>query len=197
VAEFPFPLSIAQQRLHGVQIALFHAAHGGFRRQPARHIGEGESGHGAQQGKRQQSGAKGCHGQASGRFGGAAIIQGAEQAKPARRIGRRDTPAGQNGPALMGENLLKAWDFSRGGDQRRQMPGPRRVLGRRQGSAAPGFADDAPDLGAEPFASRGIQLGKTRHAAFGGEETHSLFGRADQGEKARNLGAQGFTQQRR
>jgi hypothetical protein len=97
----------------------------------------------------------------------------------------------------MGENMVKAWDFSRGGDQRRQMPSPRRVLGRRQGSAAPGFADDAPNLGAEPFASRGIQLRKTRHAAFGGEETQPLLVGADRGKKAGDLGAQGFTQQRR
>ena len=95
----------------------------------------------------------------------------------------------------MSKNLLKAWDFNRGGNQRRQLPSPRRVLGRRQGSAAAEFADDTPNLGAQPFASCGVQFRKTRHAAFGGEETQALFGRTDRGEKARNFRAQGFTEQ--
>jgi hypothetical protein len=116
VTEFPLPLPFAQQGFHGVQIALFHAAHAGFWRQPARNPGAGESGNGAQQGQRQQACRQRRHGQAGGGFGGAAIIQWAEQAKPARRIGRRNAPAGQHGPAFMGENLLKAWDFDGGGE---------------------------------------------------------------------------------
>jgi hypothetical protein len=53
VAEFSLSFSLTEQGLHGVQIALFHAAHAGFWRQPARNPGAGESGNGAQQGQRQ------------------------------------------------------------------------------------------------------------------------------------------------
>jgi hypothetical protein len=93
--------------------------------------------------------------------------------------------------------MVKAWDFSRGSDQRRQLASPRRVPSRRLGSAAAERADDAPNLGAQPVPPCGIQFRKTRHAAFGGEETQALFGRGDRGEKARDLCAQGFTEQRR
>jgi len=197
VAELPLAFPLTQQGLHGVQIALLHAAHAGFGRHPTRDPGRGKGGQGAKQRKREQSRTKRRQGCARRRFGWPAIIQIAQQAKPTRRIGRGHAPARQNGPAFMGENMVKAWDFSRGGDQRWQLPSPRRVLGRRQGSGAAERADNPPDLGAQPLPPRGVQFRNTRHAAFGGEETQALFGHRDRGEKARDLRAQGFTEQRR
>jgi hypothetical protein len=197
VAQFPLAFPFAQKGLHGVQIALLHAAHAGLWRQPARDPGRGKGRQRAKQQKRKQSRAKRCQGGAGGRFGGLAIIQIAQKAKPARRIGRRHTPACQHGPAFMGKNLFKAWNFSRGRDQRGKMPCTCGVFRRRLGSRAAKRADDPPNLGAQPVPPCGVQLRKTRHAAFGGEEGQALFSCADWGEKTRNLNAQGFTQQRR
>jgi hypothetical protein len=197
MAEFPLPLPFAEQGLHGVQIALFHAAHAGLGCQPARDPGRGKSRQGAQQEQPKQSRAKRGQGDAGRRFGRLAIIQIPQQAKPARRIGRGHAPARQNGPAFMGENLLKAWDFSRGGDQRRQMPSPRRIFHRCQRRSATEFADDSPDLGTQSLAPGGVQFGKARHAAFRGEEAQAMFACADRSEKAGDLGSQGFIQERR
>jgi hypothetical protein len=97
----------------------------------------------------------------------------------------------------MGENLLKAWDFNCGSHQRWQMPCPRRVFGRRQGSGAAERADDPPDLGTQSLAPGGIQLGKPHRAAFRGEEAQAMFACADRGEKAGDLGSQRVIQQRR
>jgi hypothetical protein len=94
----------------------------------------------------------------------------------------------------MGKNLLKAWDFNGGGKQGRQMPRPRRVLRGRQFRATPRFADNAANFRAQPVAACGIQFGKARHPAFGGEESQALFAGTYRGEEARDLGAHRITQ---